>query len=209
MTGTTPARALLDAWRERGADRLDPTRFRLLDALERRSASHGGKARSLLDARLSELMTQYATAIERAAGEAAQAHGADGTARSTAARGALGILVDNLAGRAQTGDGAPVTPLAPELLDYFRKTWSQVRTGQQLREALVQVPQNAGPLNSNSLVHRSLSLMRELSPGYLQHFLSYADALSWLEQLNAGDVPASKEVPRAAGAKKSTRAKAR
>jgi hypothetical protein len=84
-----------------------------------------------------------------------------------------------------------------------------VRTGQQLRVAEVLVPQNAGPLNSSSLVHRALSLMRELSPGYLQQFLAYADALSWLEQLNAGGTPPAKEPPRAPGAKKSTRGKAR
>jgi hypothetical protein len=47
--------------------------------------------------------------------------------------------------------------------------------------------------------------MRELSPGYLQQFLSYVDALSWLEQMNGGGALAGKDAPRAAGVKKNTR----
>jgi hypothetical protein len=74
-----------------------------------------------------------------------------------------------------------------------------------LRQSLARVPGNAGPLNSSSLVHRSLSLMRELSPGYLQQFLSYVDALSWMEQMNGGVAPAGKDAPRTAGTRKSAR----
>jgi hypothetical protein len=84
-----------------------------------------------------------------------------------------------------------------------------VRSEKQLRQSLKKAPGNAGPLNSSSLVHRSLSLMRELSPGYLQQFLSYVDALSWMEQINGGGALPAKEAPRAATARKSTRNKAR
>jgi hypothetical protein len=99
------------------------------------------------------------------------------------------------------------------MLDYFRETWSKLSAEKQLRHSREQVPDNAGPLNTNSLVHRSLSLMRECSPGYLQQFLSYVEALSWMEQL-AGPVaatPASTTVepPRAGAAKKSARRKSR
>jgi hypothetical protein len=51
--------------------------------------------------------------------------------------------------------------------------------------------------------------MRELSPGYLQQFLSYVDALSWMEQMNGGDALADKDVPRSGSARKSTRGKPR
>ena len=98
------------------------------------------------------------------------------------------------------------------MIEFFRETWSKVRTEKQYRQALDQVPRNAGPLNSSSLVHRSLSLMRDLSPGYLQQFLSYVDALSWLEDLMGGGAQAEKEAPRAKGAKgtkKAARGKAR
>jgi len=72
------------------------------------------------------------------------------------------------------------------LLEEFRATASRLRTENQLRKSLDQAPSNAGPLNSDSLVHRSLSLMRDVSPGYLRHFVAYVDTLSWLERVTAG-----------------------
>ena len=58
-------------------------------------------------------------------------------------------------------------------------------------------------------MHRALLLMRELSPGYLRQFLAYADALSWIEDLNGGSAPLAKEAPRASAAKKTTRSRAK
>ncbi|NIE55148.1 MULTISPECIES: DUF2894 domain-containing protein [unclassified Burkholderia] len=204
MTGdATHVRATLDAWREQGADRLDPVRFHRIDALERRAAALDGDARALLDARLATLLEGFAEVVARA-GETATASGAAGAPM----RGALAELVERLARDAQ----ADRRGLDPELVDYFRTIWSKVRTEQQYRQSLDQVPRNAGPLNSNSLVHRSLATMRELSPAYLQQFLSYVDALAWLEDLAGGGAQPEKEAPRAKTAKpakKVTRAKAR
>lgn len=102
----------------------------------------------------------------------------------------------SLAGKAQVwqqGDTSPVLSF-PELpaIDYFQKTWERLRTRRQLQTSQEQVPDNAGPLNSSSLVHRSLSLMREVSPGYLQHFLTYVDTLSWLSETDASEESAGK-----------------
>ncbi|WP_437176686.1 DUF2894 domain-containing protein [Burkholderia glumae] len=75
-----------------------------------------------------------------------------------------------------------------------------------MQRSLDRVPKNAGPLNSSSLVHRALLLMRELSPEYLRQFLVYADALSWLEDLHGEAATAHREAPRAkAGAPKQAR----
>ncbi|WP_175746562.1 DUF2894 domain-containing protein [Burkholderia pyrrocinia] len=203
----TPARATLDAWREQGADRLDPVRFHRIDALERRAAVLDGDARGLLDARLAMLIEGYSEVVARAD----EAKAACGSAQATAdapVRGAIAELVERLARDAQ----ADRRGLDPELVDYFRTMWSKVRTEQQYRQSLDQVPRNAGPLNSNSLVHRSLATMRELSPEYLQQFLSYVDALAWLEDLAGGGALPEKEAPRAKvskPAKKATRARAR
>ncbi|WP_088505349.1 DUF2894 domain-containing protein [Burkholderia ubonensis] len=197
----TRARAMLDAWRASGADRLDPVRFHRIDALERRAAGHDGDARRLLDARLDALLAGYADDVERAGG----ANEPDDVAHARPASGALAGLVTHIARDAQ----ADRAGIDPALIDYFRETWSKVRTEKQYRQALDQVPRNAGPLNSSSLVHRSLSLMRDLSPGYLQQFLSYVDALAWLEDLAGGGAQAEKEAPRAKGVKKGARSKAR
>ncbi|WP_088508810.1 DUF2894 domain-containing protein [Burkholderia ubonensis] len=197
----TRARAMLDAWRASGADRLDPVRFHRIDALERRAAGHDGDARRLLDVRLDVLLAGYADDVERAGG----ANEPDDVAHARPASGALAGLVTHIARDAQ----ADRAGIDPALIEYFRETWSKVRTEKQYRQALDQVPRNAGPLNSSSLVHRSLSLMRDLSPGYLQQFLSYVDALAWLEDLAGGGAQAEKEAPRAKGVKKGARSKAR
>ncbi|MFM0626656.1 DUF2894 domain-containing protein [Paraburkholderia xenovorans] len=204
------ARATLDAWRERGADRLDPVRFHFIDAFERRAAAHGGETRRILDERLAGLLDTYAAQIERAASSVndAVAHGANESADAT-----LKGLVDYIASQdhVPVASGLPHSASYPELpaLDYFREVWSKVRTEKQMRQSLEQVPGNAGPLNSSSLVHRALSLMREVSPGYLKQFLSYVDALSWMEQMNGGAAPTGKDTPRAGNAGKSARGKAR
>jgi len=213
-------RATLDAWRERGADRFDPIRFHFIEALDRRAAGHSGEARRLLDDRLSKLIEVYADDLERAASKAVGSGSGSGTAASSSepARGELAGLIDYIASHAPAdgsspaaGNPAPRRPSYPELeaLEYFRETWSKVRSEKQLRQSLKKAPGNAGPLNSSSLVHRSLSLMRELSPGYLQQFLSYVDALSWMEQMNGGGALPAKDAPRAATARKSARGKAR
>ena len=85
------------------------------------------------------------------------------------------------------------------VLDDFRKLWSSIHTSSQVRRSLQSSPENAGPLNSSSLVHRSLTLMREVSPGYLQQFVAYADILSSLESLCAARLPEPRTAAAAAG----------
>lgn len=149
----------------------------LIEAMERRAAGQEGELREILDERLALL--RAAEVQHLAAGEQAAVVQPD-------ARSALGELVDHLI----LGDGDPSAERAvyPELpsLDAFRRIWSRVRTESQLRQSMAPVPENAGPLNSSALVHRSIALMRELSPGYLQHFLAYVDDLSWMERVGDG-----------------------
>jgi hypothetical protein len=155
------------------------------------------------------LLDAYATDLERAAAGAAEADAAAlASASGSLAQETLAGLVDHIDRHAQADcEGAASYPELPAL-DYFRDVWSKVRAEKQLRQSLAPAPGNAGPLNSSSLVHRSLSLMRELSPGYLKQFLSYVDTLSWLEQMNGGASP-GKDAPRAATTGKGARGKAR
>ena len=208
-------RKILDAWRQQNADRLSPWRFHFIEVLARRAAGHDGATRELLDERLSKLVEAYAADFDSAASRAGDAEGE--SAPSAPARGALGKLLDDLASHPAARDDDPSTrdaePRAAALptlgaLDEFRNIWSEVRIESQIRQSLEQVPADAGPLNSGSLVHRSLTLMHELSPGYLQHFLSYIDTLSWMEQMNDGGSLSAKDGARTASPAKRTRAKA-
>lgn len=201
-------RARLAAWRESGADRIDPVRFRLLEALARRSSNQHGEARELLGARLAHLVAAYGDALTHAAPRA------DRPAKPDASP--LGGLVAYIAARSSASALPPVAGAqrgpepAPALIDYFRDSWARVSADRQLREALDSVPANAGPLNTNHLVHGALALMRDVSPGYFQRFLSYVDGLAWLEQMNPGAVtPAEPTARRAASAPKRPRVKRR
>lgn len=221
--------ATLQAWRERGDDRLDPVGFHFIEALARRAATHNGAARALLDARLAQLLDAHAARIAAAGTTGAIACGGErddpaapadcaslaptppATTRGPLAElaaylaypGAPGEDPDAIAAQARR-DAYPDLPA----LDGLREIWSGLSADRQVRQSQEQVHKNAGPLNSNQLVHRALSLMRELSPGYLQQFVTYTETLAWMEQMTAAAAPPTKEAPRAA-AKKSTRAKNR
>ncbi|MDH0735149.1 DUF2894 domain-containing protein [Achromobacter spanius] len=224
---------MLDAWREGGADRVDPVRFRFLQAMARRSAVLDGLARQLLDEKLAGHLNAYAQLLDANADVETDANpGAGPDAGPNAepntpppaepANDAPSTLAGLLAYLADPGPDAPdgepdwnrdalgLRDAYPDvqMLEYFRAVWSRVSADRQVRQSQQQVHKNAGPLNSNQLVHRALSLMRELSPGYLQQFLSYTDALMWMEQIHAATAPAPKDAARGA-AKKTSRAKAR
>ena len=183
------ARARLDAWHRQHAGGLEPMRLRILDALAMRADRHDGEVRRILDEKLSALLDAWAPG--RGKTEPCSDNAGGTTSPPVPARGMLGELLEQLAGpagaREATADAPAAAPSFPELaaLDEFRQTWSALRTESQLRQSLQQAPVDAGPLNSATLVHRSIALMRELSPEYLQHFLAYADVLSWMDQTRA------------------------
>ncbi len=68
----------------------------------------------------------------------------------------------------------------------LRTTWSALHAQQRVTHALASKPPQAGPLNSEQLVHRALLMMREVSPDYLRHMVATVDVLCWGEQLQQG-----------------------
>ncbi|QNH15801.1 hypothetical protein HEP74_00924 [Xanthomonas sp. SS] len=233
----TSASELLGAWRQRHAERMDPLRFRFIEALARRVDAHHGQARRLLEQKLSVLLDAYAADLARMSAATTadvDAHDAIDTdseavavavvADAATARSPLGELLQRFAGgtahdahdanHASSASGAanamPPQPAQPlPALDDARRLWTELRSRSQLRQSLQHAPADAGPLNSGVLVHRALALMRTLSPGYLQHFLAYVDALSWLQQMHDHDVLATQQKPGGAIGKKPTRGKPR
>ncbi|MCC8473043.1 DUF2894 domain-containing protein [Xanthomonas arboricola] len=208
-TQATSAHARLQRWRSQGADQLDPARFHLMETLAARAGTQAEPVREVLEEKLGKLVDAYAATVKQAARRRVASAAAQPSQRS-----ALGALADRMAGHAALMEvdsrktaSAEATQF-PELpaLEDFRRTWTTVRTASQVRQSLQDAPKDAGPLNSSVLVHRCISLMRECSPGYLQHFLGYVDALSWLEQLHSGGALASEDAaPVAPGKKRSKR----
>lgn len=208
-TQATSAHARLQRWRSQGADQLDPVRFHLMETLAARAGTQAEPVREVLEEKLGKLVDAYAATVKQAARRRVASAAAQPSQRS-----ALGALAERMAGHAALMEvdsrktaSADATQF-PELpaLEDFRRTWTTVRTASQVRQSLQDAPKDAGPLNSSVLVHRCISLMRECSPGYLQHFLGYVDALSWLEQLHSGGALASEDAaPVAPGKKRSKR----
>ncbi|WP_435014403.1 DUF2894 domain-containing protein [Xanthomonas arboricola] len=208
-TQATSAHARLQRWRSQGADQLDPVGFHLMETLAARAGTQAEPVREVLEEKLGKLVDAYAATVKQAARRRVASAAAQPSQRS-----ALGALADRMAGHAALMEvdsrktaSADATQF-PELpaLEDFRRTWTTVRTASQVRQSLQDAPKDAGPLNSSVLVHRCISLMRECSPGYLQHFLGYVDALSWLEQLHSGGALTSEDAaPVAPGKKRSKR----
>jgi len=201
------ASARIAAWRERGDHRLDPVRFHLIEVLAGRAAAHDGPARRILDGKVAALLAAYGEALEAA-------HGADGapatkpSAKPPATRGPLAELVEHAARQAPSAAQGPGTSEL-KTLTYFRSTWSKLSADRRLTQSLAKMPENAGPLNSHHLVHRSLTLMRDLSPEYLNRFMSYVDALLWLDQAGGSRAVVATETARGDSPRKPTRSKAR
>jgi hypothetical protein len=126
-------------------------------------------------------------------------------------RGPLGQLVDYIAQHkpmpalelpnAAAAKPTPTAAAQPaalgdaQMLQFFRRTWSRLSAEQRLAQSQSTLPENAGPLHSHQLVHRSLTLMRELSPAYFEHFIAHVDALLWIEQNPAQRLPAARKAP--------------
>jgi Protein of unknown function (DUF2894) len=74
----------------------------------------------------------------------------------------------------------------------FRKQLGQIQVQKQVSQAIAQAPQNAGPINSHMLVLRSLGLMRDASPDYLNRFMAHVDTLLCLDEAGQGKLPHKK-----------------
>jgi len=182
----------LQALRASGAERADPVRFAYLEALARRAALQPDAVRQPLIARI---VREAEALAERQPAAASPDTGNPPPASPLA--DLLAYLGEHTldassfpsSGTARArrlsqpkGGAAPATEL--KSVAYFRQTWSKLSTEQQLTQTLAQAPENAGPMNSQHLVLRALQAMRDLSPDYLQGFMSYVDTLIWLEQAN-------------------------
>lgn len=64
----------------------------------------------------------------------------------------------------------------------FRTIQAKQNADKLVTQAMAEIPESSGPLNSQRLAARSLAAMRDLSPYYLSRFVTYMDTLFWLDQ---------------------------
>lgn len=124
---------------------------------------------------------------------------------SASRHGGLAALVRELDAASRSAAHYPELPA----LAGMRERWNQLHADSRLRITLQQAPAEGGPLNSAVLVHRMLTLMQDTSPGYLRHFVAYADALSWLEQMQQAGALSGTAATAAPRARSATRRRPR
>jgi len=198
-SGADDLGARLDALRASGAAERDPVRLAHLEALARRAATQPVAIRQPLCARLDALAAELADSL---AGEASPPRSVDQAASTSPLADLLAYIGQQAHASGHAGQPIDILPTvdhaaqpntkkapaapstrAPELksVAIFRDAWSRLSAEQQLTQTLAQAPENAGPMNSQHLVLRSLQVMRDVAPDYLQGFMSYVDTLIWLE----------------------------
>ena len=190
---------------------------RHIQALARRAALHQGAARRLLDERLSSLRAA-------AVADALEPRPQDPTAAIAARQdtGPLTALLAHMAqqgltaGAAETGPdragsagSAAAAPRELKAVRDYRSTWSRLSVEQRVNQALARVPPNAGPLNTQRLVHQALTALRDASPAYLHRLVTQVEALLWLERLAQGAPTPKKHAANLARPTESARSSAR
>ena len=182
--------AALAAMRREGAWRIDPARFHWLEALSRRLHGQPEAVRRILQARLEAAVADYAARLAAAPAPAGNVRGLHPAAAGSEPLVQLNRSIRSA--RASNPAALPGESQQPDELASvrrFRRAWSASRSQQQVAQAALRKPANAGPLNSHALVLDSLELMRELSPDYLRRFLLHVESLQWLEQAREQAAP--------------------
>lgn len=176
--------ARLSTLREQGAQRLDPVRFQYLATLAQRLPTQTPGVALILANKLSAGLSDYEQRLSLA--ESGSKRTLPPSAPTLSPLADLNRYIQTLS----SDNVDPVShqahqqPTEMKSVRAFSEVWSKIAAEHQVDAAFGRGPENAGPLNSHMLVLRSLELMRALSPDYLRRFLSHADSLLWIEQVN-------------------------
>ena len=158
-----------------------------IEALARRAALHHGAVRRVLEEKLQRLRAvQVLQPASRpvAAGQATQPGPLAGLLAHIARQPGASPLQNTAVSAAPGASTAAVGVELKAIRDY-RSTWARLSAERSLHLALAKVPGNAGPLNTQRLLHQALRLMQDASPDYLLHFMAHAEALLALDRVNS------------------------
>lgn len=181
--------ALQAALQAAGAPQRDQAQWHYIEVLGARARTQTGRAQVLLQEKLAVLLNQLEGQMH-APPKAPQTE----PQGSEAEPSPLAVLLRDMAQHAAAAPTAATTsptalsskPTAwraeSPRVQQFKKQLSKISVQKQVKQAMAMAPQNAGPINSHMLVLRSLGLMQEASPDYLNRFMTYVDTLLCLEE---------------------------
>ena len=182
MSAASPADTLMQRLRDANASRLDSVGWHYIETLAQRSRAHTGPAHALLQEKLLHALQ----AFEQRMARTTKAHQSRPLPSSQTAPSALGLLLQEMAPPAlpalETASSSRLglQPESPRVRQ-FRRQLRQISVHKQVSKAIAQAPHNAGPINSHMLVLRALGLMRDISPDYLNRFMTHLDTLLCLQ----------------------------
>ena len=173
------------------AAQLDPVSWHHIQVLAERTRTQTGLAQVLLQAKLNSALAQLQARL--AAQKKQLTPHIQHYSHTPSPLSAL--LRDMAAPSAER----PMSPGGHGRMDnprvaQFRQQLGKISVQKQVTQAIAQAPQNAGPINSHMLVLRSLGLMRDLSPDYLNRFMGYVDTLFFLDSAETVKVTPKKAV---------------
>lgn len=210
-TGIDAVLKALAAMEASGADRFDPVRFRYIQAMAQKSLQQSSAVAALLvekanqalqayESRRGEQSAQITSLMEETASQQpAQSErmtklfeaGDISAVKRLAQRqqtpdnaDSFSALTQRLQATADTGSTLPGDSQELKSVRYFRDALQRQHADRLVSHALRDAPEDAGPLNPQKLALQSLAIMRDISPAYLGHFVSYLDTLFWLEKVD-------------------------
>jgi DUF2894 family protein len=210
-TGTDDVLEALAALEARGVDRFDPVRFRYIQSLAQRSLQQNSTVAALLvekatraietyQSRWSDQSAKIAALLEKTAEqqpaqteqlaslfEAGNFSAVKRLARRQPIPGkenSFAALTERLQAAADTDGKLPGDSQELKSVRYFRDALQRQHADRLVSHGLRDAPEDAGPLNPQKLALQSLAIMRDISPAYLGHFVSYLDTLFWLEKVD-------------------------
>lgn len=174
-----PVQALLLSLRQAGAAQSDPVSWHYIETLAARTHAHTGAVQQLLQDKLHcALMTLQKRMANRPMPSSDRGP-------HSAVPSPMAQLLQEMAPAADIASARPLAAAghageSPRVRQ-FRRQLRKISVQKQVSQAIAQGPQNAGPINSHMLVLRALGLMRDISPDYLNRFMTHVDTLLCLE----------------------------
>ena len=157
------------------AAQMDPVGWHYIQVLAERTRTQTGPAQALLQAKLNKALAQMQARLPTPPNTS--------TPPPSRSPSPLSALLQHMAAPSAEH---PLSTSSHGRMDkprivQFRQQLHRISVQKQVTQAIAQAPQNAGPINSHMLVLRSLGLMRDISPDYLNRFMGYVDTLLVLE----------------------------
>lgn len=188
MNEAAPPLPQLEALRAAGAAKVDAIGWHYIETLAQRMQAQSGTARALLLAKLQALLQRFEAKMH-----VVNVPHVMSDASSVPPSPMAMLLHDMRSPMAAHASGkTPALQTEHPRIQQFRKQLSKISVQKQVTQAIAQAPQNAGPINSHMLVLRSLGLMRDISPDYLNRFMAHVDTLLCLDGANKGKLAPKK-----------------